>query len=70
MSKSELVVKELGSTTLEDLNKKLVVFKKELFNLRFRKALGDLENTGRFSKVRKNIARIKTELTKRSKIGE
>ncbi|QLP98173.1 MAG: 50S ribosomal protein L29 [Rhodoblastus sp.] len=34
--------------------------KKEQFNLRFQKATGQLENTGRVTEVRKDVARIKT----------
>ena len=37
-------------------------FKKELFNLRFQLATGQLEDTARLRKVRKSIARIKTVL--------
>ncbi|MCT7814322.1 MAG: 50S ribosomal protein L29, partial [Lactobacillus iners] len=37
--------------------------KEELFNLRFQQATGQLENTARLKKVRKNIARIKTILS-------
>ena len=34
--------------------------KKERFNLRFQRATGQLENTGRVREVRRDIARIKT----------
>ena len=37
-------------------------YKDELFNLRFQLATGQLENTARLKKVRKDIARIKTVL--------
>ena len=52
-------IKTLSSTELVDLEKQ---FKEELFNLRFKLATGQLENTARLNKVRKNIARIKTAL--------
>ena len=52
-------IKTLSSTELVDLEKQ---FKEELFNLRFQLATGQLENTARLNKVRKNIARIKTAL--------
>lgn len=70
MSKSGLVAKELVGQTTEELHKKIILFKKELFNLRFQRTLGELKNTSRFSVVKKTIARINTELTKRSKTGE
>jgi large subunit ribosomal protein L29 len=43
----------------------LVKLKKEQFNLRFQKATGQLENTARFGKVRRDIARIKTIMLKK-----
>ena len=39
--------------------------KKELFNLRFQSATGQLENHGRLRAVRKDIARIYTEMRER-----
>jgi large subunit ribosomal protein L29 len=39
--------------------------KKELFDLRFQHATGQLENTARLNTVRKTIARMKTVLTER-----
>ncbi|MBA1393517.1 50S ribosomal protein L29, partial [Lactobacillus sp. XV13L] len=41
-------------------------YKEELFNLRFQQATGQLENTARLGKVRKNIARIKTILSEKA----
>ena len=52
-------IKTLSSTELVDLEKQ---FKEDLFNVRFQLATGQLENTARLNKVRKNIARIKTAL--------
>jgi large subunit ribosomal protein L29 len=65
MNDLRLSAKELVNQTKEELNKSLIFFKKELFNLRFQQTLGELKNTSRFALVRRNIARIKTELTKR-----
>ena len=36
--------------------------KKELFNLRFQLATGQLDNTARLSQVKRDIARAKTEM--------
>ncbi|WP_068249672.1 50S ribosomal protein L29 [Janibacter corallicola] len=45
--------------------------KEELFNLRFQSATGQLENHGRLRAVRKDIARIYTEMRERELgIGE
>ncbi|WP_153393287.1 50S ribosomal protein L29 [Ornithinicoccus halotolerans] len=52
---------------LEDqpLRDALAEAKKELFNLRFQSATGQLENHGRLRAVRKDIARIYTEMRER-----
>ena len=55
--------------TLDKIKEQIVLSKKELFNLRFQKALGELKNTSRFSQVRKEIARLNTELNARSSVG-
>ncbi len=57
------------ATTLLGLDDKklkdsLSFLKKELFNLRFQKTLGELTNTSRFAKVKKDVARVETELSK------
>ena len=44
----------------DQLTDELLNLKKEQFNLRFQRATGQLENTGRVSEVRKDIARVKT----------
>ena len=49
-----------------DSHEKEKQYKEELFNLRFQQATGQLENTARLSKVRKNIARIKTILSEKA----
>lgn len=51
---------ELRSKTLDELNEELANLHKEQFNLRFRQASGQLENTARVRQVRRQIARIKT----------
>ena len=58
--KSKKYLEELNVKTVEELQGELVSAKKELFNLRFLNATGQLENTGRIKEVRKNIARIQT----------
>ncbi|MBR4514697.1 MAG: 50S ribosomal protein L29 [Lachnospiraceae bacterium] len=57
---------ELSKKTIEELNGDLVTAKKELFNLRFQNATSQLENTSRIKTVRKNIARIQTEIAKKA----
>lgn len=54
--------KELRAKNVEELSGLLLERKKELFNLRFQKAAGELQNSSRFLLVRKDIARINTLL--------
>jgi large subunit ribosomal protein L29 len=61
---------ELASTHLRGFDDDRLVdelrkAKEELFNLRFQSATGQLENHGRLRAVRKDIARIYTEMTER-----
>ena len=54
--------KELRGKTPDQLRDQLAALKKEAFNLRFRQATNQLENTARMNAVRKDVARIKTVL--------
>jgi len=51
---------DLRTKTPDQLSDDLASLKKEQFNLRFQKATGQLEKTGRVKQVRRDIARIKT----------
>ena len=53
---------ELWSKSSDELQDSLLQLRKEQFNLRFRQASGQLENTARVRQVRRDIARIKTVL--------
>ena len=46
--------------TVDQLDDEVLKLKKEQFNLRFQRATGQLENTGRVREVRRDIARVKT----------
>ena len=54
--------KEIRELTVEELNAKLKELKEELFNLRFRHAIGQLENSALLRNYRKDIAKVKTIL--------
>jgi large subunit ribosomal protein L29 len=54
--------KEIREMTESELKKKLTESKEEQFKLRFQQATGQLENTQRIPKVKKNIARLLTIL--------
>ncbi|MBD1545818.1 50S ribosomal protein L29 [Roseibium aggregatum] len=51
---------DVRAKTLDELRTELEGLKKEQFNLRFQKATGQLENTGRVRQVRRQIAQIQT----------
>ncbi len=54
--------KELHELTVDELNTKLKELSEELFNLRFRHAIGQLENPASLKNVKKDIAKVKTIL--------
>lgn len=56
---------EIRNLSGEDLQVKLKEARAELFNLRFQMATGQLDNTARIKQVKKDIARIQTEMRAR-----
>jgi large subunit ribosomal protein L29 len=60
-------VTEFRGRTADELTDAIANLKKEQFNLRFQKASGQLEATGRIQVVRRDIARIKTLLGERGR---
>ena len=56
---------EIRELSLEDLNAKLKDARAELFNLRFQMTTSQLDNTARVKQVKKDIARILTEMRAR-----
>jgi large subunit ribosomal protein L29 len=57
-----LEVRELES---DELHVRIAELKEELFNLRFQLATGQLDNHGRISAVKRDIARCRTILRER-----
>jgi large subunit ribosomal protein L29 len=57
---------ELRSMTIEELIKKDQDLRKELFNLRFQQATGEIENPLRIRAVKKDIAKVLTIMTEKS----
>ena len=55
----------LYTSDADDLQSKLKEARAELFNLRFQMATGQLDNTARVKEVKKDIARIQTEMRAR-----
>jgi len=54
---------EIKRTSVPDLNKKLIELKKEQIKLNAQAAMGtQLKSPGQIKQIKRNIARIKTEL--------
>jgi len=51
---------ELRAMTIDELGQKEQDLRKELFNLRFQQATGEIENPMRIRTVRKDIAKVLT----------
>ena len=56
---------DLRARTADELTEQVDRLGREIFNLRFQRASGQLENTARVRQVRRSIARIKTVLGER-----
>lgn len=56
---------DIRAKTDDELGDELDMLGKEMFNLRFQRANGQLENTARVRQARRDIARIKTILGER-----
>ncbi len=61
MARSKVLI-DLGDT---DLLERLADSKEELFNLRFQNATGQLDDTSRLTAVKRDMARVLTELRAR-----
>ena len=55
-------IDEIRSKSTEELNETIYSFKEKLFDLRRKKAVGQLENLSEIKRVRKEIARCYTVL--------
>ena len=58
---------EVRALSPDQLEEELLKLKKEVFNLRFQMAAGQLENTARVRQARRDIARIKTIMREQSR---
>ena len=58
-------ISEIREMSTEELNHTVYSLKEQLFNLRRKKAVGQIENPAEIKKVRKDIARVYTVLKER-----
>ena len=57
---------ELRELTVDELVQREVELKRKLFNLRFQRASGELDNTAELKKTRQDIARVMTVIEQRA----
>jgi len=60
---------DFRAKSADELNDQLVGMKKEQFNLRFQRANGQAENTGRIRVLRRDIARVQTILNEQRRVS-
>ena len=58
--------KEINKLSVDEVNNKINTLKKDLFNFRFRKVNGQLEDTSKVSQLKKDIAKLLTKMNKKS----
>ena len=58
--------KEINKLSKDELKKKVTSLKKDLFNFRFRKVNGQLEDTAKVSTIKKDVAKLLTKLNNKN----
>ena len=58
--------KEINKLTNDEVKNKINSIKKDLFNFRFRKVNGQLENTATVSQIKRDVAKLLTVLNKKN----
>ena len=56
---------EIKKLTKDEMNNKINSLKKDLFNIRFKKVNGQLEDTAKINLLKKDVAKILTRLNKK-----
>ncbi len=58
--------KDVKKLTKDQSKREIEKLKKDLFNMRFKKTSGPLEDTSKFSQVKKDVAKILTQINKKN----
>ena len=58
--------KEVIKLSKDELVNKFNLLKKDLFNFRFRKINGQIEDTSKISQIKKDVAKLLTKLNKKN----
>ena len=69
-AKASSKAEDFRAKSADELSSQLSNLKKEQFNLRFQRANGQVENTGRIRVLRRDIARIQTVLTEQRRAAQ
>ena len=56
---------EIRKMNKDEINSKIVELKKELFDLRMKQAVGNLDKPNKINALRKDVARLKTILAEK-----
>ena len=59
-------IKEINKLSKDELKNKVNSLKKDLFNFRFRKVNGQLENPAKVSQIKKDVAKLLTVLNQKN----
>ena len=57
--------KEINKLNVDEIKNKINSLKKDLFNFRFRKVNGQLEDTSKVSQIKDDVAKLLTKLHKK-----
>jgi len=58
--------KQIEKLTVDEIKNKINLLKKDLFNFRFRKVNGQLEDTSKVSQLKNEVAKLLTKLHKKN----
>ena len=58
--------KEINKLSKDEMEKKVNQIKKDLFNMRFKRSNGPVEDTSKFSLLKKDLAKILTKINKKN----
>ena len=58
--------KEVDKLNIDEIKNKINSLKKDLFNIRFKKINGQLQDTSKVSQLKKDVAKLLTKINKKN----
>ena len=58
--------KEVSKLNIDEIKNKINSLKKDLFNIRFKKINGQLQDTSKVSQLKKDVAKLLTKISKKN----